>query len=201
MIHIKKMRILSTDGEQGAAKVLKKRFEFECSDINLLVGDQGCGKSTLLRMLQKNSKDLKLDLAEHVIRDSVQSFYFDSEKDNPRMKNPELYTTPSGQDVGIGVGGAVASRFKSHGEIMQLMVLDLLTTAENCVVLLDEPESGLSITNQFRLIREISAAVERGCQFFIATHCYPLIGAYGVVSLEHWKKMGGEDFIKLARGG
>ena len=55
MIHIKKMRILSTDGEQGAAKVLKKRFEFECSDINLFVGDQGCGKSTLLRMLQKNT--------------------------------------------------------------------------------------------------------------------------------------------------
>lgn len=199
MIHVKNVKILSTAGEQGAAKVLKKGFSFECSLVNLLVGDQGCGKSTLLRMLQKNSKDLKLDLAEHVIRDSVQSYYFDSEKDNPRMKNSELYITPSGQDIGIGVGGAIASRFKSHGEIMQWLVVNPLTTAENCVVLLDEPESGLSITNQFRLIKEISAAVERGCQFFIATHCYPLIEAYDVVSLEHWKKMKGEDFIKLAR--
>ena len=196
MIHLKNVKILKTDGEQGAAKVLRKGFEFKCSDVNLFVGDQGIGKSTLLKMIQKNSKDLKLDLAEHVIRDSVQSYYFDSEKDSPRMKDPQLYTTLSGEDSGIGYGKALASRFRSHGEIMQWMVVNPLTTAENCVVLLDEPESGLSITNQFRLMKEISSAVGRGCQFFIATHCYPLIEAYDVLSLEHWKTMPGKDFIK-----
>jgi len=195
MIHIQKLRIVAIDLDSGA-KVLKKDFEFDCSHINLLVGDQGCGKSTLLRMLQKNSKGLQLTLADHVLKCGVSSYYFDSEKDNPRVKDPEMYTTPSGEDIGIGVGGAIGSRFRSHGEIMQSMILTPISKAKDCVVILDEPESGLSITNQFKLIKVINAAVKRGCQFFIATHCYPLIEANNVVSLEHWDVMTGGEFIK-----
>ena len=35
------------------------------------------------------------------------------------------------------------------------------------------------------------------CQFVIATHCYPLINEFNVISLEHNKQMKGSDFIKL----
>lgn len=199
MIHLEKVEITG-HGETGT-DVLKKGFQFECESVNLLVGDQGCGKSTLLRMLSKNSKNLKLSLAEHVVKQGVESFYFDSEKDNPRVRDPQLYTTPSGRDSGIGFKDALISRFSSHGEVMVPMVLGPMKTAENCVILLDEPESGLSITNQFRLVTEIDKAVKRGCQFFIATHCYPLIQANNVVSLEHWKKMSGEEFIKKVKKG
>lgn len=73
--------------------------------------------------------------------------------------------------------------------------------AKECVIILDEPESGLSITNQFKLIQEIYNAIKRGCQFFIATHCYPLIESGDVISLEHWKKMSGISFIERVKRG
>lgn len=55
----------------------------------------------------------------------------------------------------------------------------------------------LTITNQFKLIKEIKNAVKRNCQFVIATHCYPLINEFNVISLEHNKQMKDSDFIKL----
>lgn len=198
MIHLKKIKIIETSEGYGE-EVLKKDFEFECGHVNLLVGDQGCGKSTLLRMISKNSKHLKITLADHVIKDGIKSYYFDTEKNNPRVNDPELYTSLSGKDEGIGYVGALTSRFRSHGEIMENMIIGPLKDAGDCVVILDEPESGLSVKNQFRFIAAVKAAVERGCQFFIATHCYPVIQAFDVVSLEHWKTMKGEDFIKLAK--
>lgn len=61
------------------------------------------------------------------------------------------------------------------------------------------PESGLSLTNQFKLIEAINIAVSNNCQLFIATHCYPLINAFDVISLEHNKQMKGVDFINLIK--
>ena len=199
MIHLKKIKIIETSEGYGE-EVLRKGFEFECGHVNLIVGDQGCGKSTLLRMISNNSKHLEITLADHVISNGITSYYFDTEKDNPRVKDPQMYTSLSGKDEGIGYVGALTSRFRSHGEIMENMILDPLKDAKDCVVILDEPESGLSIKNQFRFIAAVKAAVERGCQFFIATHCYPVIQDHDVVSLEHWAKMPGQRFIDMARG-
>lgn len=38
--------------------------------------------------------------------------------------------------------------------------------------------------------------VKNNCQFFIATHCYPLIEKFDVISLEHNKQMPGIKFIE-----
>lgn len=197
MKHIEKIEIVgqSFPGSQ----VLNKDFIINCGDVNLFVGNQGCGKSTLLNLLQKNHKDVKLTLAEDTIKNGVSSFYFDSENDNPRTKNPELFTDVSGNDVGIGYGGALVSRFKSHGEVLENFILKPLLKAKDCVILLDEPESGLSITNQFKLIDAIKKAVENGCQLFIATHCFPLIESFDVISLEHNKQMTGVEFIQIIK--
>lgn len=62
-----------------------------------------------------------------------------------------------------------------------------------------EKLSGLSITNQFKMIDAINKAVVNNCQFFIATHCYPLIEAYNVISLQHNKCMKGIDFINKVK--
>lgn len=126
----------------------------------------------------------------------VDTFYFDSEKDNPRIKNPELYTKFNGENIGIGFCNAVMTRFKSHGEVLQNFIIEPLKKAKDCVIFLDEPESGLSITNQFKLIKEIKKASKRNVQLFIATHCYPLIESFDVISLQHLEQMSGEDFIK-----
>ena len=62
---------------------------------------------------------------------------------------------------------------------------------------LDEPESALSIRNQFKLtknIQEVSA--KNNVQFLIATHCLPLIESVEYVySMEHLSWMSSVEFI------
>lgn len=193
MIHIEKIKVVANT---YPSNVLKKNFEINCYDVNLLVGNQGCGKSTLLKLLQQNHKDIKLTLSENVIKNGVNSFYFDTEHDNPRVKDLQSYTNIDGSNKGIGYGGALSTHFKSHGEVLKEFIITPLLKAENCVVILDEPESGLSITNQFKLIEAINVAVLNKCQLFIATHCYPLIKEFNVISLEHKKQMTGLKFIE-----
>ena len=198
MIYLEKVKIISTS--YPGSHVFDKGDEFLFEDVNLFVGNQGCGKSTLLNLIQQNHKDLKLFLSDFAELNGVSTFFFDSEKDNPRTKDLQLFTTPSGGDVGIGYGNALMSHFKSHGEILEKFIIKPILEAKNCVILLDEPESGLSLTNQFKMIKAIKIAVNNGCQFFIATHCYPLIKEFNVISLEHNKKrMSGKDFINLIK--
>ena len=152
MLHIEKIKVIN---KTYPSNILKKGLEIKCGSVNLLVGNQGCGKSTLLELLQKNHPDIKLTLSENVLNKGIRSFYFNSETDNPRVKDPVLFTKPSGADIGIGYGGALASRFRSHGEVLEEFIIEPLLKAKDCVILLDEPESGLSITNQFKLINAI----------------------------------------------
>lgn len=197
MIYLEKIKIVN-DTYPGST-ALQKNFKINCSDVNLFVGNQGCGKSTLLNLIQKNHPDIQITLSEFTEKHGVDSFFFDSEKDNPRIKDPSLFTTISGENVGIGFGGTLRSRFMSHGEILQEFIISPLLTTKDCVIILDEPESGLSLTNQFKLIEAINIAVSNNCQLFIATHCYPLINAFDVISLEHNKQMKGVDFINLIK--
>lgn len=190
MIYIEKIKII--DDTYPGAEVLKQNFEITCSDVNLFVGDQGTGKSTMLKLLQQNHSDIELKFS---FKGEIESYYFDSEHDNPRTKNPELYTDVQGRNIGIGFGAAAASRFSSHGEILEQFTLGPLSKAKDCVILLDEPETALSIKNQFKFIEEIKTSVKRGCQFFMATHCYPLIEAFDVISLDHFEQMKGIDYI------
>lgn len=193
MIHVEKIKIVNNSYPSNE---IEEGFEIICSDVNLLVGNQGCGKSTLLKLMQLNHDDIELTLSEYVLTVGVDTFYFDTERDNPRVKDPVLYTKPNGDNIGIGYGGAIRSRFQSHGEVLQSFVIDPLLNAKDCVILLDEPESGLSITNQFRLMEAINVAVGNNCQLFIATHCYPIIERFNVISLEHLEQMSGVEFIK-----
>jgi predicted ATPase len=193
MIYVEKIKIVN---KTYPGNVIRKNFTFECEDVNLIVGNQGCGKSTFLKMMQQNHKDLELTLSDFTIQHGVSTNYFDSEKDNPRIKDPQLYTNAAGINVGIGYGNALMSRFSSHGEILVKYTVEGLKQAKNCIMILDEPESGLSITNQYRLVDSIKEAVQNNCQLFIATHCYLLIKEFNVISLEHHKKMSGEKFLE-----
>lgn len=197
MIYLEKIKIIN-DTYPGS-HVLDKNFLIECSEVNILVGNQGCGKSTLLNLIQKNHSDIEVTLSESTKLNGVNTFFFDSEKDNPRIKDLQFFSNPNGEDIRIGVGGAIYSRFKSHGEVLQEFIIAPLLTAQNCVIILDEPESALSLSNQFKLISAINIAVKNNCQLFIATHCYPLIESFNVISLEHQKQMKGIDFINLIK--
>jgi predicted ATPase len=47
----------------------------------------------------------------------------------------------------------------SHGEVLVDFTVNAIKKAKNCVILLDEPESALSIRNQWKLVKEIKKAV------------------------------------------
>ncbi len=99
MIYIKSIEIVENYYQTNNIKL---GFKFDCSDINVFVGEQGCGKSTMLKMLRSNHSDLKIELTQWTIENGVETYFFDTENDNPRIKDPNLFTSASGKDKGIG---------------------------------------------------------------------------------------------------
>lgn len=146
--------------------------------------------------LQK--KFIKLNLTEECQKQSVETFFFDTEKMNPRVVDPLKYTNLDGSNKGIGMGNAVKSRWTSHGETLKEFTVNALKKASKCVIFLDEPESALSLKNQYLLVKEIKEAIERKCQIFLSTHSLVLIQSFPqVLSIEHKKWMKSEDFISF----
>ena len=180
---------------------LKKNSIIKCNSINLIVGEQGCGKSTLLNLLNEHSDKLKITLTETTKKIGVSTFYFDSEKMNPRINDLDTYSNPNGISKGIGIGAALSSRFKSHGEVLKQFTVNRINQAKDCILFLDEPESALSLKNQYLLAKEIiKTANENNVQFFISTHCLPLIESIEeVYSLEHNKWLASTEFINLSK--
>jgi predicted ATPase len=73
---------------------------------------------------------------------------------------------------------------------------------KDSVILLDEPEAGLSLRNQFKVWDEVTRASENKCQIIIATHSLVIIqAAEDVLSLEHGKWMKSGDFISTQKMG
>jgi len=193
MIYIDKIKVIK---REHPSNVLPLNFEIECSDINIIVGEQGTGKSTLLKMLQSSHKDLEITLTPETIKNGIDTYSFDTEKDNPRNNNLENYTTPNGKSKGIGIGNFILSHIRSHGEVIRDIMLEPLKEAKDCIIFLDEPESGLSISNQYKLKNILINAVKNGCQVFVATHCYILIEAFNVISFDNFKKIEGKKYLK-----
>lgn len=173
MIYLEKLIILEDYNN------IPKDLVIELKSINPIVGEQGCGKSSLLDILSNNEKDLITYKSSPLLKkgDVVNSFYFDTEKMNPRIKDPQLYTNPTGKDVGIGFKSSLISRYKSHGEVLREFTVNALHKAVNSVVMLDEPEASLSLANQFKLAKEIKKASSTN-QILFSTHSLVLIQSF-----------------------
>jgi predicted ATPase len=157
--------------------------------MNVLVGDQGTGKSSLLDLL--NQKIDRKEIAEIIttVPEYLPTLSFDFEKDNPRKKGY------------IERGIDVTSRFCSHGEI-NLSVLEVLIERvkeekTRTLVILDEPESALSLRSIFKLIDILDTLVHQGHSIMLSTHHPYLIESVAVVfdvGKRRWKK--GHKFIE-----
>jgi len=152
---------------------LPVNLNIKLQDLVVFVGGQGTGKSSLLDLLSRHDKRY-INYVLNSDGNSVKSYYFDTETMNPRTKNAQLYSSPDGTDIGIGVKNALLSRWKSHGEILKQFTVDIVNTVENSVILLDEPESALCLSNQYKLARELKLASENN-QVIISTHSLVLI--------------------------
>ncbi|MCD8527997.1 MAG: AAA family ATPase [Candidatus Pacebacteria bacterium] len=78
-------------------------------------------------------------------------------------------------------------------------MIDVIDKMHNTLVVLDEPESGLSLRNQFIFLKTIQAATQRGCQFLIATHAPLFIESHCVFSLDDYAWHSGKAYIQQVR--
>lgn len=194
-----------------AYRCFSANFEIVPEQLTLLVGDQGSGKSSLLELLsprtslgpQRSKHDktiVDIELTKEAEKNGVRTFYFDTERNNPRVVDLMTYTNMDGTSRGIGLAGALQARYQSHGEALQHFTVEPLARAKDSVVFIDEPEAGLSLRNQYRLVQSIRTALGNNCQLFVSTHCLPVISAFdNVYSMEHRRWMSSNDFVILSR--
>lgn len=141
-------------------KLFPKGSSFESiQGVNILVGDNGCGKSTLIRKLIKT------------LPSSLQVLMVDLEKANPKISrpNPEKGLTYSLDEVHNLFMWAA----ESHGETREGVLLSVLSL-EFDVLVLDEPEQGLSLRNQKKYINKL---IDLNKDIIIITHSKVFIEA------------------------
>jgi predicted ATPase len=140
----------------------------------LLTGENGCGKSTLLHAiyyaLRDDNKDgyiYKLDGAKSK---PDQVMLFDAEQHNPRSHLELFEGQPEMQEF---------IQMASHGQVMLSMFSQTFPSfPDGTVLLLDEPEMALSVSNQRRVLKMLMELVDRkNFRIIAATHSPVLIEA------------------------
>ena len=156
--------------------------------ITFLAGENGSGKSTLLEGIAlalgmnpegrtKNfnfsTYDSHSELHEYLtlVRQGVlpKTMFF--------LRAESYYNLASAvQDLALDAFyGNRTLHELSHGEGVLSIVTNRFT--KNSLYLLDEPESGLSVSRQMTLLKEIITLSQQNCQFIIATHSPVLLAA------------------------
>jgi predicted ATPase len=140
----------------------------------MLTGENGSGKSTLLqaiwyalRSATVESFMYKLDPGGVKI-DKV--FLFDAEQHNPRMQMDLFKNQPEMQEY---------LTMASHGQVMLSMFSQTFPSfPDGTILLLDEPEMALSVSNQRRVLKMLMELVDKkSFRIICATHSPVLIEA------------------------
>ncbi|MDO8640868.1 MAG: AAA family ATPase [Nitrosarchaeum sp.] len=141
-----------------------KPFSVKFRDgLNIIVGENGSGKSTLLHLLTDcQDKNLAAIKADH-----VDTKFLDTEKMNPRIKGIDYATNGT-------LGFVLGSRFVSHGQSMLPLVL-ASKDFKDLVLFVDEPEAGISLKNQQKIVESFHKTVNNNCQIVATTHSYVII--------------------------
>jgi len=136
--------------------------------LNIIVGENGSGKSTMLALIIKDAP-VATDVAKIcklTVTPGTKYRFLDTERQNPRVQHrlpndPKLFNF------------TVASHFCSHGESIMPLVRAIKSFKDE-LVLIDEPEAGISLSNQFKLA-ELFEQVAKHNQVVVTTHSYVLI--------------------------
>jgi len=140
----------------------------------MLRGENGCGKSTLLHSIyyalrgeQVEGYVYRLESAG-VKTGSV--FLFDAEQHNPRQQLEFFSDQPEMLEF---------LKTASHGQVMLALFSESFPRLpEGSILLLDEPEMALSVSNQRRILKMLKELVDRkGFRIICATHSPVLIDA------------------------
>lgn len=140
----------------------------------MLTGENGSGKSTLLHSIFSALKNEKVDQfvyrwqgGESIPRDNV--YLFDAEQHNPRMMLDSFAEEPQMQEF---------LRSASHGQVMLSLFKETFPRMpKGTILLLDEPEMALSISNQRRILMMLKELVDqKDFRIICATHS-PILNA------------------------
>jgi predicted ATPase len=140
--------------------------------VVMLTGENGSGKSTLLHALyyalrgqQVDGYVYRLDKAA-INYDKV--FLFDAEQHNPRTQLDVFKGNPEMLEF---------LQMASHGQVMLAMFRENFPSLpEGTILLLDEPEMALSVSNQRRILKMLlELADQRKFRIIAATHSPVLI--------------------------
>jgi predicted ATPase len=140
--------------------------------VVMLTGENGSGKSTLLHALyyalrgqQVDGYVYRLDKAA-INYDKV--FLFDAEQHNPRTQLDVFKDNPEMLEF---------LQMASHGQVMLAMFRENFPSLpEGTILLLDEPEMALSVSNQRRILKMLlELADQRKFRIIAATHSPVLI--------------------------
>jgi predicted ATPase len=140
----------------------------------MLTGENGSGKSTLLHSIyyalrgeQVENYAYRLDAANVAIG---KVFLFDAEQHNPRMQMDLFNDQPEMQEF---------LRMASHGQVMLSMFNQTFPSfPEGTILLVDEPEMALSVSNQRRILKMLLELVDqKKFRIICATHSPVLIEA------------------------
>ncbi len=161
--------------------------------VNLLVGEQGCGKSSLLDLIRifgmpkKKRNGAEEEIAEKasITHDAGTICSFDFERGNPRTL----------ARAGNGASFQIKAMFSSHGET-NLAIIKNAGRQDSDLILMDEPDSALSIRSCQKLVTTLKKLTESGSQIIAAVHNPIVIQAFEeVYSIEHDRWMLSAEFI------
>lgn len=139
----------------------------------LLTGENGCGKSTLLHSIYYAMQGEEPDGYIYRWENKVQApkvFLFDAEQHNPRMHLELFENNPQMREF---------VQMASHGQVMLSMFRETFPSLpDGTVLLLDEPEMALSVSNQRRIVKMLMELVDqKKFRVICATHSQVLIDA------------------------
>jgi predicted ATPase len=140
----------------------------------MLSGENGSGKSTLLHSIQYALRGEAADGYLYSLdrRDVTPAkvFLFDAEQHNPRMQLDLFKDQPEMIEF---------LQLASHGQVMLAMFQQNFPALEKgTMLLLDEPEMALSVSNQRRILKMMMELVDqRGFRIVCATHSPVLLDA------------------------
>lgn len=135
--------------------------------IVMLSGENGSGKSTLLHSIYYAMKGEQVDGFVYRLDKGTlalgKPYMFDAEQHNPRMQLDLFQDNPQMVEF---------LQMASHGQVMLAMFRENFPSLpEGTVLLLDEPEMALSISNQRRILKMLlELADQKKFRIICATH-------------------------------
>lgn len=162
--------------------------------VTIITGPQGCGKSLLLGLVSRRIDDgrgIQVTPWPGILRGGLMRF-FDSEHDNPRMDHEQTFDVA---EISIRMK---SRQEMSHGQTIKMTLfglLDIHLSQPGNLLLLDEPESGLSLKSVAILAKTLSAVDDRH-QIIVVSHHPWLLSRVDGADVFDLKKMGKIDSEK-----